>query len=118
MGGVPSSTLGTYLSSHQLDRVAAGRHHTWTACTKCLCLACEPHGRMDLRRLSHCAIPVVPTGQPFRDGWDQRYAELVDYLDMAPCERVAPHEGVHGWCDKEWFLVVPRSHYACQEVVT
>lgn len=97
--------------------MTAGRVRGRNARAKRLRLAREPHGRVDLRGLSHRAVPVVAAGQPFRGGRDQGDAQLVHGLDVARREWVVPHEGVHGWRGEDRLLVVPRSDNARQEVV-
>ena len=77
----------------------------------------EQQGSADLRRLRHCAVAVVPAGQPLGHRRDEGDTELAHDAEVARREGVVPHEGVHGRRDVDGLAVVPRAHHAREEVV-
>ena len=77
----------------------------------------EQQGSADLRRLRHCAVAVVPAGQPLGHRRDEGDTELAHDAEVARREGVVPHEGVHGRRDVDGLAVIPRAHHAREEVV-
>ena len=77
----------------------------------------EQQGSADLRRLRHCAVAVVPAGQPLGHRRDEGDTELAHDAEVARREGVVPHEGVHGRRDVDGLAIIPRAHHAREEVV-